>query len=267
LLFYYEILINEYIYKKKSSMNLNLFHNKKGSVPVVFLHGNSLDHTVFKHQFHSDIINCFTLDLPGHGFSPKMDGYSLTRIVDIICTFLNSTFDSEYFIVAHSLSGHLILQGLEKLKNVKGVILVGTPPLSSISDMGKVFNPVPSQLLFATNWNEKELNVLSELYSTLNPDVINSALLKCDPIFKKDFLREDFLAGFKDEQEIILKTYLSLAITWGVDDPFINIEYLKKMANGIKRGNLSFHEFAKGGHTPFLDNHDLFNSFIINFTG
>lgn len=71
---------------------MNLFYIEKGDgFPVVFLHGNSEDHTYFSAQieYFSQKYRVIAVDSRGHGKSPRGDGeLTLKRMADDLFDFL-----------------------------------------------------------------------------------------------------------------------------------------------------------------------------------
>lgn len=252
-------------------MNLYISDDKKKGLPVVFLHGNSISHKVFEGLAklnYTESLRHILVDLPGHGFSPRLPAYTLRNMAEVVCTFVNQTLHEDYFIVAHSLSGHLVLNGMTQLKRIRGLILVGTPPLKEIDDMAEAFNQTTSSLLHKGNWNETEIQEISLQYSNTKPGIIREALLQCDSKFKFDFLQPEFTKGFANEHHIIRTAEFPVALTWSSNDTFVNPEYLKKSSETFGNPYATFHEFEFGGHSPFMDKPDIFyqyiNSFIYN---
>jgi pimeloyl-ACP methyl ester carboxylesterase len=254
---------SRYVMMKLYSSTIN-----KGGIPVIFLHGNSLDLTIF--ITNNNIIQKFSfspimIDLPGHGKSPGLKEYSSVSMVDSICLFINAYFDENYYIVAHSLSGHLVINGLNRFKRLKGLILCGTPPLANLSRIEKAFNPELSQLLFNPEWTDSDLDELSNMLSCNNPDSIKRALLLTDKHFKDDFLKPSFLEGFKNEIGILNNTQIPVSISYARNDSFIRMNYMTSLKNYINSDLVSFHEFSFGGHLPFLDNPSEFYQFVSDF--
>lgn len=248
-------------------MKLHFKRAKKEGLPVIFLHGNSLDSSIF--GLHSHILpenyQPVLVDLPGHGLSPKLENYTLVGITRLLCDFLNGEFQEDYMIVAHSLSGHIILQGLHALSSVKGLFLTGTPPLRSVTDIQIAFQPEASGLLFRPEWNMEELMELSKLFTKNKPDIVSVAMKRCDSNFKSDFLLPAFLDGFINEHHVLAHTKIPIYITWAEDDPFVNDDYMHDHIVTIDNKYLQFHEFKNGGHLPFIDNSHNFYNAMCNF--
>lgn len=134
-------------------MNVQIFGNKNSESTIFFIHGNSQNLDIFRFQYESALLNEYRLvgiDLPGHGKSSKLASYNIDNMAKKLVRTINNLKSNNCFIVAHSLGGHLILQGIPNIKNLKGLLLVGTPPLRSLADMPKAFFPEFTQLLKKT---------------------------------------------------------------------------------------------------------------------
>ena len=109
-------------------MNLHYISNLNSSNKAIFfIHGNSGSSLVF-----ADILEKYTakthdliaFDLPGHGDSPKSsDLYTLEALRNTVAEFINNFNYDEVILVGHSLGGHLSVQSLSGIKNVKGIVI------------------------------------------------------------------------------------------------------------------------------------------------
>jgi len=121
-------------------MNIERNEFGTGDALVIMHHGNSLDSTIFM-PLINELINKYkiiTLCLPEHGNSERPDKYNIRDLSQSIVDNINIETVTKY-ILAHSLSGHLILQEIHKLKDVARVICVGTPALGEITDITSAF--------------------------------------------------------------------------------------------------------------------------------
>ena len=105
------------------------FFNKKGTIPIVFIHGVGLDHQMWNNQV--DYLNEFsilTYDLLGHGKTPcnkdklslKDFSYQLLRILDYLKI-------EKINLVGFSLGSLISLDFTSRFQNkVEKLILIGT---------------------------------------------------------------------------------------------------------------------------------------------
>lgn len=246
---------------------INLYFTNKddAKIPIVFIHGNSMDMNIYKFQFNSGLTTDFQLvgiDLPGHGSSARWESYSLGQMAFEVCNLIEQQFETPYFLVAHSLGGHLAVQGLSNLKKVKGLILCGTPPLGSVADIAVAFNPGIGQLFYKQAWTKEEIDSIINYISPENAGIIYSALKKSDPNFRRDLSHPDFLADFKNEWVELEKINTPVYLTCAKDDILINKAYIQEALQNYSFPDITYHELSQGGNIPFLNAPELFNDYL-----
>lgn len=246
-------------------INLYFADNDRSKIPLVFVHGNSLDLQIFKFQFQSELNTDFQLvgvDLPGHGDSTRWNAYSFKEMATEVCSLIDKQIEEPYFVVAHSLGGHLVTQGISFLKKVKGLIFCGTPPLGSVADMPKAFNPGLGQLLYKQSWTTEEFEKLIHDFSPANPEIVAGGLKKSDPVFRRDLISPEFLADFKNEWIELGNINIPVYLTCAKDDVHINKTYIQEMVQKYSFPDVTYHELDVGGHLPFLNAPEMFNAYI-----
>jgi pimeloyl-ACP methyl ester carboxylesterase len=108
---------------------------------LVCLHGNSSCAETFIYilehakQFN---IQAIAFDLPGCGASQQLESYSMQIVGNIIGSAINQFVGAKVYLFGHSLGGHLL--GFIPVESY-GIILAGTPPLSSSADFPNAFTP------------------------------------------------------------------------------------------------------------------------------
>lgn len=241
---------------------------KKG-VTIVFLHGNSMSSSVWRHQVASSYFkdyNVVAYDLPGNGASSKLEYYTLFTITEVIVPYL-SNYDN-VVLVGHSLGGHLAIELASQITNCVGLVIMGAPPLSKSLDLsaGFFFN-LKAYVLFKRQLNEEELHKFCLLVSkdyqkfdyTLKDDV-----LKADSKFRSDFKLTLSRGEFTNQVEVVEAITYPIAIFHGVNDDYVKPEYYKK----IKISNLwkgSVQLISEASHSPHLENPEEFNKMLNNF--
>jgi pimeloyl-ACP methyl ester carboxylesterase len=233
---------------------------KEGSSPgtIVFVHGNSGSSKLFDSIFSSEIFDQTLLapDLPGHGKSLNgfdFDNYGFVSYRKILIDLINS-IDDDMLLVGISLGGHLVMETLDEVNNVKGVVLSGSPPIGKVEDMANAF--VINELLglFSTeNCDHTAIN------NTFNSIVFQSAVRSK---IKKDFLSTDpkvrlaIAESFsdpsmlKDEIKLLEDFKGEKLFIQGADDPMLNQDYLM----GLGNKNIFRLEMLKNcGHYPSLE--------------
>ena len=113
--------------------------------PVVLIHGNSSSSRVFSRQLDGPLGQRFRLiavDLPGHGASDDAkdpSAYSLPGHARAVRAVLDVLGVDEAHFVGWSLGGHVALEMAPDLRNPRGFVIFGTPPLTSGEAMSEAF--------------------------------------------------------------------------------------------------------------------------------
>lgn len=127
------------------------FYQLDPKTPILFcFHGNSSCAETFAETLKYDpgVVQVVAFDLPGCGRSddlPATMEYTMQIVGDIMSKAIASfkADPTKTYFFGHSLGGHL-LPFIEP-KPV-GVIIAGTPPLSSAADFGEAFKPGPDAM-------------------------------------------------------------------------------------------------------------------------
>ncbi|MBK9422376.1 MAG: alpha/beta hydrolase [Flavobacteriales bacterium] len=114
-------------------MHLNQKTNNGTGQEVLLVHGNSLDLGTYSAQLNARELahlRLIAIDLPGHGGSepfPTNKNYTLENMAEKVADLVRSMNDP--VLVGHSLGGHLCMRVLAQVKNVRALVLFGSPPL------------------------------------------------------------------------------------------------------------------------------------------
>lgn len=228
---------------------------------LICIHGNSLSCEIFKPLANTNLkerVNFHLIDLE------KLcnNNFSIHNLIGALANKLNKIENPKY-ILAHSLGGHLILQCLQKLKNIYHIVLVGTPPLRSLADYPDAISKVPGQLIQKESWSNYEVDIIVKATSTLNQTEIKTILLNTPTDFRKQLFESLNTYNYINEIETIRKSNIPVSLFFSEKDSFINIEYvedLKKYFENIK--NVQILVKAYDGHIPFYSNTNWFSSVL-----
>lgn len=255
--------------------NLSTYsNNKPGLTPIIFLHGNSCSSRLWEKQFNSslaDKYNLLAFDFMGFGDSEHSDDindYSITSLKNSVQHFINEHGLKDYFLVGHSLGGHVIHQLADELEGCKGIITIGAPPISVPPDIAAIYLPTaPVGVMFQKDFSDEDLNgVAHNFFHDPNNE---------PEFFKRDFRKSDgntraaigAILGdhaFKDEvnqltQSTIPKTFIS-----GEKELSINNAYFHSL-NFPNTWGRKVHLIAGSGHVPQWENPDAVNKIIEEF--
>lgn len=246
--------------------------NNSHGPEVLFVHGNSLGHEVWREQYQDPMLGAFRLsavDLPGHGKSawlPAGRSYSLRAFADSVAAHVRTMHAP--VLVGHSLGGHICLRVLAMVPGIRGLLLFGTPPLSSAADIPRCFLPSPAlEKAFQAQLTRAEANELATALSWVgNPLIPEMARMvtSTDPRVRGDLGLELVSGEMEDEQAMMRMSDVPVCIVHGSSDPFLSIPYFEEIAaEFFWRGRV--HIVPGAGHCPHMQQPQVFNNILNEF--
>ena len=250
------------IERKKCSIWYKYTNGFKNDPIEVFIHGDSapsiwLQKTVDKRISEGKATLVF--DLPGHGRSSKANDYYLDTMVSAVINILEASGvvnDTRgYNIIAWSYGGNIAIHALDegKLPNLKNLVLVGNPPLSSEE------NSLPEMTrigTFATNVIENTYNLVKDLSKNQIEQLATSFLCHNNNLCEETFIPKNLLLSvsevdgkvrsdivesfskgmFKDEIIILQDrpSGVKLHFLYGIYDALLNPEYIIHVAKRVR---------------------------------
>jgi pimeloyl-ACP methyl ester carboxylesterase len=257
----YEGIIKDIHYY--SNIQIDEYNNQYNLPILICIHGNSSCADIFIEiiKKFNNKFNILALDLPGCGNSYDLDSYTMDFVGDKVSDFISTISFNKLYFFGHSLGGHL-LPFIKTYKNqiIKGIILAGTPPLSSINDFKYAFTPNPEynniikllskNVKFTENEAKEFINYLgynSEIY-----DLLVRKAIRTDGKF-----REGCLLTLCNKNQIKwLSKYENTFILHFINDGIINSDYLENIPKKyLYKGKI---HYMKGKHmTPILNSDEL----------
>lgn len=243
------------------------------SIPsIIFIHGNSLSAQSFKAQNNDfDAYKQYHFELPGHGKNKSdvygEEDYCIPGFVRHLRDFIEIHEIKNFIIVGHSLGGHVAIECLGQLPNLKGIVIFGTPPITKPANFAEAFLPSDvMHLAFQEILNDTELNLLANAF-TSNTDEISaiiSQIKNTEPTFRPLLVKGIGEQKHENERDIVETSTLPIAVFHGENDALISLEYLKS----IKWKNLwqnKIHIISNTAHSPQLENPTEFNTLLSQF--
>ncbi|HRW62271.1 MAG TPA: alpha/beta hydrolase [Bacteroidales bacterium] len=255
--------------------SIAVYQNKDHGLPLVFIHGNSLSASTFKLQFSDQSLSNYkliTFDLPGHGNSyrsnnPEND-YSPVTFIKIIIELCNKLNAANGILVGHSLGGHMALDALEYLPNVRGLVTFGTTPLTVPTMLEKAFLPNPALgLIFKPELTDNEIQQMAGSFVAKDnniPEEIIQSIKQSDPLVRHYIGKALNSGQTMNEVGIVRNRNIPFAIFQGQEDQLINPEYFNIISKELIWKN-KVQIIDKAGHTLQLENPNLFNKLLIDF--
>lgn len=237
---------------------------------VVCVHGNSSCAETFLFLMNEFTktgknIDVIAVDLPGCGRSKRLDSYSCQSVGQLIADLLKNHYNAnnrDVYYVGHSLGGHL-----EAFVDVqkKGIVLMGTPPLSGASDFPAAFSPneeakdlIPLLSKEEEFTNDEARKFIEHTFCdgeetkrglTEKENEIMKLMIEyakgTDGRFRKGCLGT--LASVNQKQALEERKDGSVVIIHGLEDGVINLDYL----NSISK------ECLYGGKIHTIDSHHM----------
>jgi pimeloyl-ACP methyl ester carboxylesterase len=257
---------------KINNQSIALYQKGSGDTTLFFVCGNASSMELFNRQFESNLIKKFHLvviDLPGHGNSayasnPEKD-YTITGFLNIISGVIDHLNLKNIIYIGHSFGGHIILQSLDKLRDVKGLVVFGSTPSGTPPAFEKAFFPHPStEYIFRADLSDSMFKIWAEALFEPGveiPEFITVNMRKADPLVRSTIGASISLGLFHDELLLAEKLKVPLAIFHGEHDQLVNPEYLEGLSIAMTWKN-KIHYIPDAGHSPQWENPDRFNALL-----
>jgi pimeloyl-ACP methyl ester carboxylesterase len=252
------------------------YWDEGSGLPLVFIHGNSLSKRSYSRQFDSPLAREYrllALDLPGQGGSSHLPAGG-TYTVDLFTSIINGCWEGlgcrGGILIGHSLGGHLILQSVPAIRELSGIMIFGTPPLSLPPRMEEAFlpNPAPLAFGFQEEVNQAELDQRDRAcFSTAEckaPVFFQDDFRRADKKLRGDLARCVGALAFRDETEVIAALKCPLAILHGEADALCNKRYMEGLTiPTLWQGRI--HVIEDASHTPQWEQPRRFNQLLADF--
>ena len=224
---------------------------------IIFIHGNASSSKVFEPIIKNWQlpVNLIALDLPGHGNSEKKTNYSWNSNKSSLLDDINK-IEGDKLLLGNSLGGFYAVELAQKVKSLKGVVLMGSTPLKKPINFNEAFVPNPYVGAYLKNSPDKE-----EIHEAAYAAVENKSIV---PLLIEDFYKTetkartvlvDCLANpdvFLDQAKIFSLLRCSKYIITGKKDPIINFDYLKKLQKEAVHP-IKLLEIKNCGHYPSIE--------------
>ncbi|RFN58452.1 alpha/beta fold hydrolase [Marixanthomonas ophiurae] len=232
---------------------------------ILFIHGNSSSSEVFKKTVDSEEIpyTKITVDLPGHGanveeYDAECD-FSIKSYQEKLLSFIEE-IDDDILLVGNSMGGHLAIELAPKIKNLKGLIIMGTPPVKKPINFEEAFLPQPALQTFLTeNPSEHDMVTAAEIavHKQENAAAILNDFKQANPKVRS-VLANDLIQNRLDNQERIFSDLdAPKFIIRGTQDPTVNPSYLETITKQCN-GTCTLIDYDECGHYPSLEQPDKF---------
>lgn len=245
--------------------------SKEGT--IFCIHGNSSSAKVFEGIMrHSDIkYQVIAVDLPGHGENQseayQLSDFSFKSNISYIKKCL-SQIDGDVLLVGNSLGGHLAIEVAAEVDKVKGLVIMGTPPVKSPINFQEAFNPIPElNLFFEEHPNKANLASIPQvaLVNKAKEELLIQDFIRTNPLVRRA-IKEDLVQSvFADEYEMFTELKIPTFILQGDKDPSVNRDYLREVYHASK-GSCELIRIEECGHYPSIDNAEAFSKKLLEIS-
>ncbi|MEI4480634.1 MULTISPECIES: alpha/beta fold hydrolase [unclassified Phyllobacterium] len=241
-------------------------------IPVLLIHGNSSSGAVFRNQLEGTLGSEYRLiapDLPGHGESSDAinpdRSYSMEGYADAMTEVLRILQIERAVVFGWSLGGHIGLEMISRFPGMLGLMITGTPPVAA-DEVAQGFRP-SEHMGLAGQEHFSEIDIENYARSTGGEpfeDFFIEVVSRTDGRARR-LMFEKFAAGTGDNQkEIVANADIPIAVVNGVDEPFVNIDFVANVRYR-KLWEGKTHTIKNSGHAPFWDKPDEFNPYLHRF--
>lgn len=240
--------------------------------PVLFIHGNSFCRAVFDAQLQSSLANnhrLIALDLPGHGESSNapdpLRSYTLPAFAEAVAEVLEQLNASAAVVVGWSLGGHIGIELAARSRTLRGLMIVGTPPIPP-NGWALGFRRGPhSPLAAQQEWSiENRDAFLAKVFGRLPEPRLREAATRADGRFRQRVFEAAREGAGVDQRHTVETLPVPLAVVNGAADTLINLDYLDTIAYAnLWEGRC--HRLDGLGHAPFWEAPDMFTPVLARF--
>ena len=242
---------------------------------VLLIHGNAQSSNAFARQLQSSLGNIFhivSIDLPGHGLSPRSPNpattYQLPGYANLLVQVVKELKLQRPVVVGWSLGGSIVFEAADQLPNVSGLMVIGAPPVAKPFDPS-AFLPSPvAGLLFQQDLTEEQIQAIVPAF--FRPDAQN-----IPEVFFQDVRIQDPLSrlyagvtlgtgNYKDEVQVVRNLSVPLAVVEGEQEQLTSLAYLQSLTIPTL-----WHQqvwvIPNAGHIAQWENPDYFNALLAAF--
>lgn len=243
--------------------------------PIVLIHGNSCSSRCFDKQLRSELADRFELlaiDLPGHGDSPPPvapeQTYSLPGYADVLVETASALELGGAVFVGWSLGGHTLLEAAARLPGAAGLLIFGTPPVSTFGDFMHVATSDPALLAgYRDDCSDAEVRALLPLLFQPGhavPQQFFDDFRRTDPRARALLGASAAEGRLKDEARVVRELAVPLAVLHGAHEQIvIRLDVDKSSAPTLWRGAVQ--AVPGAGHAAHWENPQVFNRLLGEF--
>ncbi|MFY8020923.1 MAG: alpha/beta fold hydrolase [Bacteroidia bacterium] len=263
--------------KVKIEIKMQVFFDNKNidsKLSLIYIHPYGLNSQIWENQIKSPALNQYRqifIDLPYHSNSsiefPSQNFITLSRDLLSLIERLNC---GNFILLGNSFGGDVIIHTLNSFSsNCRGLIICNTPPFGLSPNFHEMYlqNDLVTKLMDVKLPIEMRRNALLQTlsYNQWNNDfewALNSyektGLKLLDDIFKAFSNHENL-----NEIELIIGTHLPILFVLGLDEDYVNNNYILDLFNNNSKIEFALIENSK--HYPQRHNPIQFQKEVLKF--
>ena len=217
------------------------YYPQQAERTLLLIHGNSMSVSSWQPLINHALpqpVNILVFDLPGHGQSPRAehpaDTYSLPSYAAILAEVVRAYAPEHFYLVGHSLGGHIILEAPAVLAASRGALLMGTPPLGIPPRLDLAFQLSPQFLSFMQP--DTDRSVLEQTFLSMLPadktEVARQLLedyLHTDPAARLHLAQNIQAGRHLDELQVLQQSPVPVTLLRADHDPLVNPAYFDQL--------------------------------------
>jgi pimeloyl-ACP methyl ester carboxylesterase len=242
----------------------------QGNLPLVL--SNSTCRDVFRHQLTGSLAadrRLIAFDLPGHGQSSDAPDpartYTRPGLADAVVELLEKLGVKEAVVLGWSLGGHIGIEMAPRFAGMRGLMVIGTPPVAR-NGMADGFQRSPHmQLAGQEHLSETDIEAfVHAIFGKSAEPFLQKAVARADGRFRKTLFEAARAGSGVDQRQIVETNPVPLAVVNGSEDRFVKLDYLDTLAYAnLWEGRC--HRLAGLGHAPFWEGPGDFDPILERF--
>jgi len=208
-------------------------------------------------------------DLPGHGDSSDAPDpnrtYTRPGLAEATVELLDQLGITEVIVVGWGLGGHVGLEMLASYPQLRGLMIIGTPPVSR-DNIAQGFKAAPHMgIVSRSNLSPAEIEVLTTaIFGPSGEPFLYEAVARSDGRCRQRLFESARAGEGLDHRQTVASSPIPLAVVNGAANRLINIDYLDLLAYAsLWEGQCL--RLPGLGHAPFWESPEVFNPLLERF--
>lgn len=234
-----------YVKQKKiiiGNEEIAYFETSGKGADILLIHGNSQSSSSFSRQLNSVLASTFhiiSIDLPGHGLSKNSPDpavtYQLPGYAELLKQIVDKLNMEKAVIVGWSLGASILVEAVDRLPNVPGVMLLGATPLDHPFNPAALLPSDVAELLFKPDpFTEEEIALAKPFLFRPGvhsiPGFVEADARRQDPMVRLYLGVSVFTENYKNQLAILKNLDIPIAVLNGAQERVVNVAYQRSLS-------------------------------------